>query len=90
MDFLSLIAGIPSLGILYFLWKEGIISFNSKKNGKTEDKPQWAHDLIEHFNHDTTSYHEKTHEKLDKLNEGIVDLTYTLKDIKENGINCKK
>ena len=59
-DFITNLLPIaPSVAILFFLWKSGIIKFKgengkeSKKESKN-DAPLWAQELQEHFN-DTTS-----------------------------------
>jgi hypothetical protein len=43
-------------GVVPQLWKGG-----------TEDIPDWAQELKQYFNHDTTAAHDLTHAKLDRI-----------------------
>ena len=69
---------------LFLMWKLGLF------NGRHKDLEANMAELKEYFNHDTTAHHEKTHEKLDKLNNTLVDLSYSIKNIHENGVPCKE
>jgi len=58
------------LALVYFMAaKSGFVPkfWKERKEEKAEDMPHWAQTLIGHFNHDTTSHHEMTHQKLDTI-----------------------
>jgi len=82
----STAGGGGSVAILVIMWRLGL--FNAKqKNQEILDEFQA---LKQYFNHDTTNYHERTHEKLDKVADSLSSIFYNLRDIKENGIPCKE
>lgn len=69
-----------------------------------EDAPEWAQQLVQHFNHDTTQQHDRTHEILSELMEMervehkasdtmrdlLKDMSRTLEYMERNGVNCRK
>ena len=80
------------IGLLFF--KEQLLSWAGSKlgfSGEEEDEvtPEWAKRLIQYANHDTTKMHEKTHDKLEKIEDTMKEVSWTLKDIRDNGIACK-
>jgi len=82
------------LGLLLALFfKESLTEFINTKLGINvgeERVPDWASKLQLYFNHDTTSHHDRTHEKLDKLQELTTETNRTLKEIKEYGLICRE
>lgn len=83
---------IGLIGLLFF--KEQMFDWLGNKFGINEGEdpeltPEWAKSLIQYVNHDTTKMHEKTHEKLEKIEDTMKEVSWTLKDIRDNGIACK-
>ena len=83
---------IGLIGLLFF--KEQMFDWLGNKFGINEGEdpeltPEWAKRLIQYANHDTTKMHEKTHDKLDKIEDTMKEVSWTLKDIRDNGIACK-
>lgn len=95
METLLTLVGSP-VNALTLLIASGILVFQMAdrgilKIGRSKERiPDWAQKLIQYTNHDTTAFHKDTHEKLDKLNETMTDVKYSIKSISENGIKCKK
>lgn len=91
------------LGALFF--KEQIWALIESRLGVKnleEKKPVWASSLEGYFNHDTTEFHTKTHDKLDRLllmeekeheasaemRDTLKDIGNTLKNIDRYGVRC--
>ena len=74
---------------LALFFKESLASFINAKLGVEEKTPEWAKSLQLYFNHDTTSHHNETHQKLDELKEISRETNRTLSEIKTYGIVCR-
>lgn len=87
-EIVSTAGGGVGLIALIVLWRLG---FFNGKNGDSSVKGihEEIRGLKQYFNHDTTNYHERTHEKLDKIADSLANVSYTMRDLKENGVNCR-
>lgn len=77
--------------------------FWGEEERQQEIVPKWAQNLQMYFNHDTTTHHEKTHEKLDALlrmeekeheiaqdfRDTLKDIGTTLSNIEKYGVQCR-
>lgn len=82
-DFIATIIQVsPTLGILYFLWKAGIIKIGKAGDGH-EEVPEWARKLNAHYNEETTEKLDTIIQKQDKTNN-------TLSEMKEYGVKVRK
>ena len=88
----QLAVAFPSLAILFFLWRSGLITFKGA-NGKSET-PEWANKLTTHYNDETTVILRQlvdTQERLagviEKNNALDSEVLWTLKEMRND---CKK
>ena len=99
-DFITNLLPIaPSMAILFFLYKAGIIKLkgeNGKENGK-EEVPEWAQQLQLHFNDTTSEFLKRIAdgiEKLDERSEGqcrkLDNIIQHHETIKEFGVKVRK
>lgn len=70
---------------------------NKELEGKEDEVPAWASQLVKYFNHDTTEHHEETHRQLRTLNDRMethnrieVDNSSKLQEILKYGVPCRK
>lgn len=73
LNFLEILI-LVLLGLLFF--KEqmaGVFKtwFTGKQEAQKDEPPEWAAQLLQHFNHDTTAQHDLTHEKLDLISRTV-------------------
>src|SRR3990167_3439155 len=76
-DWSTIALSVPSVAIIIFLWKEGVIKFNLKRNGhgnesnnealKAEVKKEMVY-LREHYNDKVTPLLEQIKDELVKVN----------------------
>jgi hypothetical protein len=91
--------------VMLYLFGVNMGAFPKLSGKKQEDPiPSWAQHLVQHFNHDTTTHHEATHQKLDELirmekdehklqqefRDDIREVKYTLTNMKEYGVRKRE
>lgn len=81
------------LGVGIYFWSTGKIKIGESAN----EMPEWASNLVQHFNHDTTemlqrliSMEEKEKEEADKSRDVQKDILRTLAEIQKYGLPCDK